>query len=500
MGTLHNNYLQKGVEFMKKIRFLSLFLVLSMMISLFVGCNSSDNKTTDGSTATDQGSSKSEGDTDSTNTSGGKVRILTNVTGGKDETEMKQFTESLAKATGLEVEIERPPSDYTQVMMQKLLGGEKYDLIYMNINDYANLIDQGALLDITDRVQGSEILSGNIDQREWDDITFDGKIYGGFNKKELHRVVALNKIHLENAGIDYKTIEPTLDGYYDVFTKLREANDSNDYYPLNGVISETYDIQPWMSSLGLMRGVVTDEADGKTYAPYATDESKPVWEWLKKLYDEKLLDPGSFVDKTKDMRDKMGAASEKSSVTVDWAMWVGLHNAGAASGDISTDQYEIVSLPGTKTPDGDYLLVKGGASLFGVPANSENPDNAVKVLEYFATQEGGELLSLGIEEVDYTKDGDKYEYTELGLQHGGDHGAPVPIFKDFKHPIGYNLGVEEALTFVDYSVAETPIPNEGDFKITVGKWGVQMIKGDVSIDEGLEGLRKELVALSITEK
>ena len=489
---------------MRKFKLLPMLLVFVMILSMFAGCGGGDSGTNNPSTNSTESSVPADGtDTDNTETApsgGGKVRILTNVTGGKDEEEMKKFSDALAAGTGLEVEIEKPPSDYTQVMMQKLLGGEKYDLIYMGINDYVTLIDQGALMDVTDRVKASTILTENIEQSEWDDITFDGKIYGGFNKKELHRVVALNRVHLENAGIDYKTIEPTLDGYYEVFKKLREANESADYYPLNGVISETFDIQPWMSSVGLVRGVVTDESDGKTYAPYATEESKPVWEWLKKLYDENLLDPASFVDKTNEMRDKMGAASEKTSVSVDWAMWVGLHNANAQSGGVSTDAYEIVSLPGVKTPDDSYLLIKGGASLFGVPANAENPDNAIKVLEYFATQEGGELLSIGIKDNDYTVDGDKYEYTDLGLEHGGDHGAPVPIYKNFEHPIGYNLGVAEALEYVGYSVTEAPIPNEGDYKITVGKWAVQMIKGDVSIDEGLEGMRQELIDLSITEK
>ena len=80
-----------------------------------------------------------------------------------------------------------------------------------------------------------------------------------FNKKELHRVVQLNKNDLEAVGIDYKSIEPTLDGYYEVFKALRAANASSDYYPLNCVMSESYDLQPWFASLGLQNGVVVDE-------------------------------------------------------------------------------------------------------------------------------------------------------------------------------------------------------------------------------------------------
>lgn len=470
-----------------------------MLLGLLAGCGGGSSS----SGAANSGAAGSSAGSASAAEATGTVRMLAAVTGGKDEAEMQLFQQALSEATGLDIQIEKPASDYDNVLMQKLQGGEVYDLIYIGANQYVNLVDQGALMDITDYVKASDILSNNIDQQEWDDITIDGKVYAGFNKKELHRVVQLNKNHLEAVGIDYTTIEPTLDGYYQVFKALRDANSSTDYYPFNCVMSETYDLQPWFASVGLQNGVVVDEADGKTYAPYSTDEAAPVWEWFKKLYDEKLLDPSSFVDKTKDMRAKMEASSEQTSVVVDWAMWTGLHNATATADGVADADYEIVNLPGCKTPAGserEYMLVKGGASLFAVPANAQNVEGAIKVLEYFATQEGGELLSIGIEGNDYTKSGSTYTQTELGAQHANDHGAPVPIYKDFVNPLGYNRGVDEALTYVQYARIDKAIPDETTYKTTVGKWGIEMIKGNVSIEDGLASMRNELVSLGITEK
>lgn len=429
----------------------------------------------------------------------GTVRMLVGVTGGKDDEEMQLWAEALSAATGLEIIIEKPASDYDNVMMQKLGAGESYDLIYMNAGAYLNLVEQGALMDITDYVNASEILTNNVPATEWEDITVDGKIYAGFNKRELHIVVNLNKNMLEAAGINYLEIEPTLEGYYEVFKALRAANDSSDFYPFNTVLSQNWDLQVWMASQGLKGGVVVDE-DGKTYVPYATEASIPVWEWFKKLYDEKLLDPSSFVDGTGDMRGKMGAASQLTAVDVDWAAWVGLHNANAASGGVSTDEYEIVSLPGCKAPDGSYMLRKGSASLFAVPVNASNVEGAVKVLEYFATKEGGLLLTLGVEGHDYTVDGDVYTLTEIGASHSMDHGAPVPICKDFVNPVGLNLGVDEALTYLDYASIERIISNENDYKTIVGKWAISMIKGEVEIPAGLESLRAELVSMGICDK
>lgn len=434
-------------------------------------------------------------------TATGDVRILTNVTGGKDEEEMVLWAQALSEATGLNVTLEKPASDYGNVLMQKLSANESYDLIYVTANQYLNLVEQGALTDLTDYIANSEILSNNVPASEWEDLKVDGKIYAGFNKRELHILVNLNKVMLEKAGINYQEIEPTLDGYYDVFKKLREANPSEDFYPLNTIMGENWDLQPWMASQGLKGGVVVDEADGKTYVPYATDAAAPVWDWFKKLYDEKLLDPASFVDKTKDMRNKMGAASQQTAVDVDWAAWVGLHNANAAAGGVSVEDFEIVSLPGCKTPDGSYMLHKGNASLFAVPINAKNVEGAVKVLEYFATQEGGELLSLGIKDHDYTVDANgNYALTEIGASHAMDHGAPIPIDKDFVNPIGLNLGVEEALSYLEYASIERIISNEGDYKNIVGKWAISIIKGEVETLDGLASMREELVSMGICQK
>ena len=93
-----------------------------------------------------------------------------------------------------------------------------------------------------------------------------------------------------------------------------------------------------------------------------------------------------------------------------------------------------------------------------------------------------------------------YALTEIGASHAMDHGAPVPIYKDFVNPIGMNLGVEEALTYLDYASIERIIPNEGDYKQIVGKWAISIIKGEVETLEGLANMRSELVTMGICDK
>lgn len=416
------------------------------------------------------------------------VRILSNVTGGKDEEEMKLWQQALSEAVGFEVIVERPASDYSNVMLQKLKNNEQYDLIYLGQDMVASLVQQGALMDITAMVEASPILgdTSNVLASEWDDIRIDGKIYSGFNKKEVHRAVNINKVVAEKAGIDVTKIEPTLDGYYEVF-KAMKAVQGEGFYGLNAVIADAWDLQPWFSSVGIKAGIVYDQA-GEMTVPYASEAALPVWEWLAKLYKEGLLDPDSLTNKSGDMRNKF--QSGMTGVVTDWAAWTGLYNVNA--GDQYPAQFEAFPLPGTKTPDGSYMLARGGASLFSVPVNALNPEGAIKVLEFFATQEGGDLLSIGIEGHDYKVEGGNVVLTEVGQSHGKDHGAPVPISEKFISRTGWNPGFEEAMKYLPYASIEVSNEFTPKFKEIVGKHGTQIISGSISPADGIKAMQEEL--------
>ena len=127
---------------MKKKKILALMVIVTvLLLSFLTGC----------------GSSKQPAAT-ATNTIK-EVKMLTAVTGGKDEAEMKLFKEKLEKATGLTITMDKPASDYDNVLTQKLQAGDKYDLVYCGQEQIPFLAKQGALKDITSQVQKSKILS-----------------------------------------------------------------------------------------------------------------------------------------------------------------------------------------------------------------------------------------------------------------------------------------------------------------------------------------------------
>jgi putative aldouronate transport system substrate-binding protein len=362
----------------------------------------------------------------------GPVLALSNVTGGKDDAENKLFEAALEKATGLDITWEKPVTNYDQLLMAKLGAGDPYDLVYMTQFQMYGLAEQGVLQDLTARISKSKVYKENVPQAELDKIAFNGKYYAGFNKLEIQPLPNVNKAITDKVGIDLAKLA-TLDDYYQMLKKVKAYMETTagrkPYYPFFVYMTNIWDLQPWFSSVGLKNGVFIG-SDGKKTAPYLDAKAQPVWEWLAKLYQEGLMSPDSFTGKTGDMRNKMWQ-SQDIVLDSDWAAWTGLYNNNARSAGTYPDKVNVVGLPGVKGPSGKYLLEQGNASLWAIPISAKNPNGGFKIIEYFATPEGGLLLTAGIEGYDYTMKDGKITYTDIGVKHGRDHGAPVPISTKF---------------------------------------------------------------------
>lgn len=418
----------------------------------------------------------------------GTIKILTNVTGGKDDEEMKLFAEAFGKGIGLEVTMEKPAANYGEVMMNKLNAGEQYDLIYISLQQLYDMQADEILTDLTDMIKASAILSDPevIPTEEWEQLTIDGRIWGGFNKTEVHRVPTINKAVADKAGVDLGAIEPTLDGYYELFKKLQAAGGEG-FYAYNTHIPGLFDLQPWFATLDMKLGFAQRE-DGSLYIPIATEEAIPVWEWLARLYAEGLMDPDALINTTGDMRNKMLAG--QTGLVVDWAAWVGLYNTRAPE-----NYPEVINafpMGGPVNSQGNPMLLRGDPSIWAVPINASNPEGALKALEFMATQEGGELLSIGIEGHDWSLIDGKVVLTEIGITHGKDHGAPVPANRKFVNPVGWNPGFEEAMEYLKYASLELSNEKTAVYKEIVAKYATEILTGTKTAAQGVAAMDAEL--------
>ncbi|WP_257985132.1 extracellular solute-binding protein [Bacillus sp. T33-2] len=369
------------------------------------------------------------------------LRILTNVVGGKDPEEHQKFEEEIERLTGIKVEMEKPPADYDQKLLASMSSGEKFDLVYLTKPMLDVLVEQGVLTDLTKQVEKSKILSDSdvIPEEEWDLVrTEDDKIYGVFNKFEGGTLPTVRQDWMDKLGLE---APDTLDGFYEVLKAFKEkdpdGNGKNDTYGLS--TAGLYDIQGFMSAEGVKYRYVIE--DGKRTIPYATEAAVPVYEWFAKLYKDGILDPNFATNDSGKMRELF--LTDRVGMVTYWDAWVGLFNNIKQTEDPQTT-FEAKGIAGAESPDGKKMLRRGDPSLWAVPVNAEQPDTAMEFLEFWHSEEGNILGTLGIKDHDYTVNNGKYELTETGKEHGMDHGAPFPNNTKFENPIGTYPGAKEA--------------------------------------------------------
>ncbi|WP_051663344.1 extracellular solute-binding protein [Alicyclobacillus macrosporangiidus] len=426
------------------------------------------------------------------------LRILTNVVGGKTPQEDALFAKEIQRLTGIQVELVHPPTDYDQKLLAAMSSGEKFDVIYCTKPTLDLLVSQGVLTPLTNQIKNSKVLSDTkvVPQDEWDEIrSADGQIYGVPVKYEggllpIVRQDWMQKLHLSQPK--------TLDDFYKVLKAFKDDDPDGDgkadTYGLT--LSSAYDIQPFMSAVGLQYGV--QEVNGKKVVPYATDAAVPVYEWLHKLYQEGILDPKFVTNSTADERNEF--LSGRVGMFVYWDAWVGmLNNLQKQNNPNST--FDAEGIPGAVGPDGKIMLRRGDPSLWAIPKNAPHPDVAFQFLEWWNTKPGEILGSLGIEGYDYTVKDGTYTLTDTGKQHNMDHGDPNPTDTTWKNPFGSLPGYDNAKSIIlqygtvpKYSTNWTEVE-----KSIVWHYIDEAITGHMSAQDAVHKMHDELQAKHVID-
>ncbi|MGM0432832.1 MAG: extracellular solute-binding protein [Spirochaetota bacterium] len=419
------------------------------------------------------------------------VRWVTSVQGGREPAEEPLFEDEVERLTGIEVEMIKPPSsEYATKVTTMLSTGEPVDLVYLDAGIMAELLEQDLFEPLTDRIENSPVLSDEeiIPQSEWDRIRQpDGEIYGVFNKFEQGTLPIVRYDWLENLGLD----EPeTLDDYYEVLHAFTyddpDGNGKDDTYGM--VIGYTlYETNAFFGAYDLARGFQKDE-DGNLYSPYATEEAIPVYEFLAKLYEEDILEPNFVTNNSANFRDMF--MTDQAGMTFYWAAWVGLFNQTVKSENPDAE-FKARGLEPPKGPDGDQRLLAGQDGLMAIPKYSDKKDEAFEIMEFWHTEEGNILSSLGIENHDWVMEDGEYKLTEIGEEHGMDHGAPQPKSLKWENPIGELEGFEEAAEIVlEYGVPQMVTQYDSLWEdITRGE-AAKIIMGEITPEEGIENMNR----------
>jgi len=419
------------------------------------------------------------------------LRILTAVVGGKDAAEQELFVQELEEHLGLDIEMIKPASDYNNVLFTSLAGGERYDLIYGDSKMLPGLVEQGAVMDVTDLVAASSVLSDEtvIPAGEWALFDIDGRKWAVPNKFEGGTLPTIRQDWLEEAGMETPV---TLDDWTEFF---RWAKQEKGAYGLS--TSKLYDIQGFMSAAGVKAGYVM--VDGKRTIPYASDAAAEIYDWFGMLSKEGLLDPNFTTNGSGEFRNLF--MTDRVAAVTYWDAWVGLFNNIMAT-DNPDSTFEAKGVAGVPGPDGEIILRRGDASLWMIPANAEHPENAIKFLEFWHSEPGYIMGTLGIKDVDYTVTADgKYELTEQGQAHGMDHGSPRVASTTWENPFPPLPGVKEAEAIaLEHGTMEYLPADWTEAQPIVEKHAFQAMLGEISGAEAVANMHAELLAAGLIDE
>lgn len=197
--------------------------------------------------------------------------------------------------------------------------------------------------------------------------------------------------------------------FYQALKKLKEVYP--DSYPMASKTKETIfkDLSYGWGIGGASYPAIYSESDKTWKFAGVQPEHKEMLDFLKKLYNEGLLDQEFLTDTTDSWTAKM--TTDKSFVTWDWIGRLDLFYNQVSS------QYPEYDLRYANPigPTGNIRTLPLINADFGITvANNENKEAALKLLDYLTSPSGSELITLGVEGVNFNFDENgKPVYPEL---------------------------------------------------------------------------------------
>lgn len=326
------------------------------------------------------------------------------------------FDDPVAKAieekTGVKIEVENPTGDPLEKLNLMLTGQNYPDIVLMPLNnDIVNrYIEAGALLPLNDLIDEyapnvTEMYGETLNKSRYT----DGKNYYlnnwyGYDPEPVASVLMRYDYLCEIVGKDRAdSNEPfTQDEYIDICKKFKELHPTIDG---KESIAITFDGEKknYDGVLEGMYGMKTYYEDGDKLEHLVRDPNyKEMLSFANDLYTEGLLDKEWVVNKTNQWTQKLSTGNVFSTFASYWdtdATNTAL--AESVGEDARFYGYKILG----KGISADQTTYAGrntlGWDAIGITKNCKNPEAAMKMINFLASEEGQYLMMWGIEGKDW---------------------------------------------------------------------------------------------------
>lgn len=309
--------------------------------------------------------------------------------------------------TALDVQL-IPGADYNNKYSILASAGDLADINKTNGFDFQKYADSGVYLELTDLLEKyGQNLKTKLTKESWDMLKYKGKTFAIPYENTAGKIVPIIRTDwLENLGLKQPA---TLEEYKDVLTKFTfndpDKNGKADTFGIGSGGDGGWDTD-FMMVFGAFGAFPFQHEirDNKVYAGSITPEYKQAIEYIKSLWDAKVMDPDFFVIKSDAAQQKM-AQGKVGTFTGWWSL---------APQTLIRSLKSLEIVPGAKFepftnlvkgPAGKASLKSMGniSGTVQISSKAKDPAAAIKFLDYLATDEGWELARFGIKGVHYDK-------------------------------------------------------------------------------------------------
>jgi len=361
----------------------------------------------------------------------------------------------ITQETGVTLKTEYP-SNGLDNMIQLMVATREYpDLIFAK-GDSNILIDNGALIDMSELIEEYGPHIKQLYGEEYDSLRYskeDPSIYQLCSNKVQNEVLSTaGTAQLQWAVVaenDY-AIPRTLEEYTEM---LRSYLDKHPYVEGQKTIGLSISCTDWhwyttlSDPAGYIANGSTDDGqwivdeDNNVYYKHAAAGQKEYFQWLNSMFWEGILDPDFATQTHEDYINKIASGRVLGLLDADWDITAaesslkarGLYERTYAGLPVTID--ESVTCAALREQN---LGVGWG---IGISTSCKDPVRAVQFLDWMCTEEAQVLLNWGIENVNYfyDKNGVRYRTEEEILEAGtnpnyaeetgvGRHNYPFPSY------------------------------------------------------------------------
>ncbi len=396
---------------MKAKKIWALLLTAAMVAGLAAGC----------------GGKKKESGSGSTDENGVTTLTFYNSDLQEDDPWTDPVAEILTEKTGVKLDTDHPVGEDKE-RISLMIAEQKFpDMIYAK-GDAGSLIDAGVLIDMTDLI---EEYGPNIKKMYGDE--FD-KLKHSEDDPAIYQLSSyqMGGTKYEDAGTAQVQFAVLKENNYEVPKSLDEFEKMiKDYLAAHPKTEDGMDMigislsasdWHWMITLGNPSGYIAegapdngqwliDEDYNATYK-FASEKVREYFQWLNRMYNEGILD-SEFATQTHD--DYIAKISSGRVLALFDTLWDYQDGEKILKQDGKLEQ-TYCGLPlgmdeSVKVPTLMYQGLATGQGV-GITTSCENPEAAIKYLDYICSDEGQVLVNWGIEGTNYLVDEDGHRYRE----------------------------------------------------------------------------------------